>query len=105
MQKPPYQLSGDSGYTFEDVTRLRLPAGFEWACVWEAVVESVRFCADVAAKYGRTVLMEPRVGEVICSVDSLLRLIEHVDRPNLKANFDTGHSRRSERMSCWRWQS
>ena len=35
--------------------------------------------------------MEPRVGEVICSVDSLLRLIEHVDRPNFKANFDTGH--------------
>ena len=35
--------------------------------------------------------MEPRVGEVICSVDSLLRLIEHVDRPNFKANFDTAH--------------
>ena len=35
--------------------------------------------------------MEPRVGEVICSVDSLLRLIEHVKRPNFKANFDTGH--------------
>jgi sugar phosphate isomerase/epimerase len=35
--------------------------------------------------------MEPRVGEIISSVDSLLRLIEHVDRPNFKANFDTGH--------------
>lgn len=35
--------------------------------------------------------MEPRVGEVICSVDSLLRLIEHVDRPNFMANFDTAH--------------
>jgi sugar phosphate isomerase/epimerase len=35
--------------------------------------------------------MEPRVGEVICSVDSQLRLIEHVDRPNFKANFDTAH--------------
>jgi sugar phosphate isomerase/epimerase len=91
LQKPPYQLSGDSTYTFEDVTRLRLPPGFEWACIWEALVESVRFCADVAAKYERTVLMEPRVGEVICSVDSLLRLIEHVNRPNLKANFDMGH--------------
>jgi sugar phosphate isomerase/epimerase len=25
------------------------------------------------------------------SVDQALRLIEHVDRPNFKANFDTGH--------------
>lgn len=50
--------------------------GFEWACIWDALVESVRFCADVAAKYERIVLMEPRVGEVICSVDSLMRLIE-----------------------------
>lgn len=35
--------------------------------------------------------MEPRVGEAICSVDSLLRLIEHVRRPNFQANFDTAH--------------
>ena len=35
--------------------------------------------------------MEPRIGEVICSVDSLLRLIDHVGRPNFKANFDTAH--------------
>ena len=36
-------------------------------------------------------MMEPRIGETICSVDSLLRLIEHVGRDNFKANFDTGH--------------
>jgi protein FrlC len=35
--------------------------------------------------------MEPRVGEVICSADSLLRLIHDVGLPNFKANFDTGH--------------
>ena len=35
--------------------------------------------------------MEPRVGEAICSVDSLLRLIADVGRENFKANFDTGH--------------
>lgn len=90
LQAAPYQLSGDA-YKFENVTRLRLPKGFEWEKVWEAVVSSARFCADVAAEYKRTVLMEPRIGEVICSVDSLLRLIEHVDRPNLKANLDTAH--------------
>ena len=90
LQTPPYQLTGGT-YRFENVTRLRLPNGFEWQPVWETLVSSVRFCADVAAQYDRIVLMEPRVGEVICSVDSLLRLIEQVDRPNLKANLDTGH--------------
>ena len=90
LQEPPYQLSGNA-YKFENVTRLRLPNGFNWAQVWEALVASARYCADVAAEYQRIVLMEPRIGEVVCSVDSLLRLIEHVDRPNLKANLDTGH--------------
>ncbi len=91
LERRPYELSGGNAYRFENVTQLRLPPHFEWNAVWNALVESTRFCADVAAGYGRTVLMEPRVGEVICSVDSLLRLIEHVDRPNFKANFDTGH--------------
>jgi sugar phosphate isomerase/epimerase len=90
LQTPPYQLAGN-GYTFENVTRLRLPDGFDWAKVWEVQVSSARYCADLAAEYQRIVLMEPRIGEVICSVDSLLRLMEHVDRPNLKANLDSGH--------------
>jgi sugar phosphate isomerase/epimerase len=91
LERRPYQLSGKKTYRFEDVTQLRLPPGFKWQRVWDTLVESTRFCADIAAQQNRTVLMEPRVGEMICSVDSLLRLIEQVDRPNLKANFDTGH--------------
>ncbi len=91
LQSRPYGLSSNGGYKFENVTRLRVPLGFQWSEVWQALVESTRVCADVAAEYDRVVLMDPRVGEVICSVDSLLRLIEHVDRPNFKANFDTAH--------------
>jgi sugar phosphate isomerase/epimerase len=91
LQNRPYTLSSGDTYRFENVTKLRVPACFDWNAVWQALVESTRYCADVAAEHGRIVLMEPRVGEVICSVDSLLRLIEHVDRPNFKANFDTGH--------------
>jgi sugar phosphate isomerase/epimerase len=87
----PYHLGAKSGYKFADRTRVRIPAGFVWQRVWEALISSCRECAAVAAGYGKTVIMEPRVGEVICSVDSLLRLIEHVARPNFKANFDTGH--------------
>lgn len=91
LSPKPYQLGGKRKYAFANQTRVRIPAGFEWQRVWDALVESCRRCADIAAQYSKTVIMEPRVGEVICSVDSLLRLIEQVDRPNFRANFDTGH--------------
>jgi sugar phosphate isomerase/epimerase len=87
----PYSLGAKGGYAFADRTRVRIPSGFDWRRVWRALVASCQACADIGARHGKTVLMEPRVGEVICSPDSLLRLIEHVERPNFKANFDTGH--------------
>ena len=91
LSAKPYQLGGKRKYAFANQTQVRIPRGFEWAAVWDALVESCRACADIAAQHGKTVIMEPRVGEVVCSVDSLLRLIEHVDRPNFRANFDCGH--------------
>ena len=87
----PYQLGGKKKYQFADKTRVRIPLDFKWPVVWDALVTSCRECADLAARHGKTIIMEPRVGETICSVDSLLRLMEHVDRPNFLANFDTGH--------------
>jgi len=91
LSAKPYQLGGKSGYSFANQTSVRIPLGFAWKTVWDALVESCRACADIAGQYEKTVIMEPRVGEIICSPDSLLRLIEHVGRPNFKANFDTGH--------------
>jgi sugar phosphate isomerase/epimerase len=91
LSAKPYQLGGNKKYAFANQTRVRIPAGFAWQGVWNALVTSCRECADIAAQYRKTVIMEPRVGEVICSVDSLLRLIEHVARPNFQTNFDTGH--------------
>jgi sugar phosphate isomerase/epimerase len=91
LSAKPYQLGGKKKYAFANQTRVRIPPGFAWQRVWDALVASCRACADIAAQHGKTVIMEPRVGEVICSVDSLKRLIEHVGRPNFQANFDTGH--------------
>jgi sugar phosphate isomerase/epimerase len=90
-QARPYELNAGQGYSFADAGRLRIPDGFDWDSVWRGLVSSCQSCADIAAGYGKTVLMEPRVGEVICSVDSLQRLISDVGRENFKANFDTGH--------------
>lgn len=88
--KAPYKLDGGD-YSFGDRFSLTIPDGFSWPRVWENLVESCRFCAEVAKGYGKTVIMEPRVGEIICSVDSMIRLINDVDMDNFKANFDTGH--------------
>jgi sugar phosphate isomerase/epimerase len=85
----PYALGED--YKFGDVFRVRIPDDFSWDRVWAVLVESCRETARVAGALGKTIIMEPRVGEVICSVDSMLRLIEAVAMDNFKANFDTGH--------------
>ena len=85
----PYGLG--QAYKFGDVFRTRIPEGFSWAKLWDVLVESCRATATIAASHGRTIIMEPRVGEVICSVDSMIRLINDVGMKNFKANFDTGH--------------
>lgn len=89
LGQAPYQLGQD--YSFAHTSRVRIPDEFSWQQVWEVLVESCRFAAEVADQHKRKVVMEPRVGEVICSVDSLIRLVEQVDMNNFKANFDTGH--------------
>jgi len=90
LGRMPYQLDGGE-YEFGSKSRVRIPDGFSWDRVWDAVVESTRFCAEYAKSLGKVVIMEPRVGEVICSVDSMIRLLDDVGCDALKANFDTGH--------------
>ena len=85
----PYALG--EAYAIPGKTKVRIPDGFDWNDVWAALVDSSRRCAEIAADFGKTVIMEPRVGEVICTSDSLLRLIRDVGMDNFKANFDTGH--------------
>jgi sugar phosphate isomerase/epimerase len=85
----PYELN--EKYAFGDQFRLILPEGFRWQRVWDVLVESCRFAADVAKAWDCTVLMEPRVGEVVCSPDSMIQLIHDVACDNFRANFDTAH--------------
>ena len=80
-----------SAYEFPRLPRVRVPAGYDWRRVWDVQVESGREVARTAARHGKTVIMEPRVGEVICNADSLRRLVDDVGMPNFKANFDTAH--------------
>lgn len=85
----PYQLG--KKYRFGNTFQVQIPHGFSWEKVWTTLVESCTHAADICREFNRTVIMEPRVGEVICSVDSMIRLIHDVGRVNFKANFDTAH--------------
>jgi sugar phosphate isomerase/epimerase len=92
---PPVEFVGSQPYVaklkFGESYKVKLPEGFSWQKQWDALVESFQACADIARENGLTLIIEPRVGEMICSTDSMLRLMDHVARPNLKANFDCAH--------------
>lgn len=88
--RKPYALDGGE-YEYGTRSGIRIPDGFSWQKVWDAVVDGTRRCAEYAGSLGKTVIMEPRVGETVCSVDSMLRLLDDVDSKWLKANFDVGH--------------
>ncbi|MDD3655521.1 MAG: sugar phosphate isomerase/epimerase [Atribacterota bacterium] len=69
----------------------RLTPEFDWDKQWELLVENIKWAAQKANKVGLKLIIEPRVGEIISNTDSMLRLIDAVDEPNLGAILDTGH--------------
>lgn len=71
--------------------RYRLTPEFDWNQQWEVLVENIKWAAQKAKKAGLKLIIEPRVGEIISNTDSMLRLIDAVDEPNLGAILDTGH--------------
>lgn len=89
FQKIPYELG--KKYTFDLNYHVSIPTDFDYGRVWDALVDSSQQIADIALAHHLDVIMEPRVGEVICSSDSMIRLLDDVDRPNFHANFDVAH--------------
>jgi len=85
----PYKLGEQ--YNFKLDYRPTIPSHFDWNHCWSAVVESCCKACETADRFGLDVLMEPRVGEIICNSDSMLMLLKDVDHPRLKANFDFAH--------------
>lgn len=85
----PYQLGEE--YSFANTFKTKIPSDFNWSDVWNVLVESCHFSAEIAKEYGKKVIIEPRIGELICSPDSMLRLIEAVHQDNFMANIDTAN--------------
>lgn len=61
----------------------------EWAM--DTFVEGLREVAETAEEVEVDVLVEPEPDLLIETSDQFLELLEHVDSPRVKCNFDAGH--------------
>ncbi|MGB9877003.1 MAG: sugar phosphate isomerase/epimerase family protein [bacterium] len=92
---PPLKFIGDRPYKemvdFGLQFKVEIDPSFSWDEQWKVLVDTFRFCAQEARKGGLRFCLEPRVGEMICTTDGILRLMDWVGDDNLGAVFDTGH--------------
>jgi len=92
---PPLEFRGTAPYKkmvrFNERYVVRVPRGFSWSRQWDAVTDSMRRCKRAANDRGLTLLVEPRVGEIVSNTDAMLRLIEAVGPGGFGVVLDTGH--------------
>ncbi len=62
-----------------------------WSQILGLLVERTRELVDYAESRGVTIAMEPHVGAVIDKPEKMLQLLELVNSPFLKVNFDISH--------------
>jgi len=63
----------------------------EWSSVQDLLIERTRELVEYAQPRGVTIAMEPHVGASIDTPEKMLQLLELVDSPFLKINFDISH--------------
>jgi inosose dehydratase len=63
----------------------------EWDTVRDLLVERTRELVEYSQARNVTIAMEPHVGAVIDTPEKVLQLLELVDSPYLKVNFDISH--------------
>ena len=68
------------------------PVGADWDRNYDDYVEAVRACAEICAKAGTEMTIEPHPGRYLANHDGALRLLEHVNHPALGINFDPSHT-------------
>jgi sugar phosphate isomerase/epimerase len=74
---------------FQTKLRFTLPTPFDAEAYWENHLEAVRLVSDIAADHGLKLAIENHANTMTPHTESLLRLMEHADRPNLGVNLDT----------------
>ena len=83
----PYKQMMDYGIQF----KVKIAPEFSWPALWDAIVDSIGRCNDMAKKADLKFTLEPRVGELISNTDALLRLMDAVGDDNFGAVLDTAH--------------
>ncbi len=63
----------------------------EWDTKKDFLVERVGVLVDYATSRGVTIAMEPHIGAIIDTPDKVLELLEIINSPYLKVNFDISH--------------
>lgn len=69
--------------------KTKVPQGYSWDFQWKSFVNNVDEYAKVAADVGCKLQLHPRIGELVCNTDSMLRLRDAVKNENLGFIFDT----------------
>ncbi len=70
---------------------VKVPRGLDWTQNYDDYVDSLRQCADVAAKAGLRHALEPHPFRWLSSAQGMLRLIERTGAGNLGLNLDPSH--------------
>ncbi|MBA7550668.1 Inosose dehydratase [subsurface metagenome] len=92
---PPVEVTnGDlltNELSFGKQTSIRIPNNFSWKLFWDNFVNSIIRCTEIVKSNGMSLLIEPRVGEVVSNSDALIRLGELVNDEHFGVIFDTAH--------------
>jgi len=92
---PPVEVTDGNLLTNELVfgkqTHIRIPDTFSWKLFWDNFVNTIIRCTEIVKSKGMSLLIEPRVGEVVSNSDGLIRLGELVNDEHFGVIFDTAH--------------
>jgi len=76
---------------YDEVYQVIVDPQFSWQKEWEALVDGISRCNEMAKRSGLRLCLEPRVGENVSNTDAMLRLFDAIPDRNFGAVLDTGH--------------
>jgi sugar phosphate isomerase/epimerase len=63
----------------------------EWTTIKERLLNETGALVDFGAQHGVTLALEPHIGCCLCDVERTLWLLEQINSPYLKLNYDISH--------------
>jgi sugar phosphate isomerase/epimerase len=76
---------------YDEIYQVIVDPQFSWQREWDALVDGISRCNEIANRGGLKLCLEPRVGENVSNTDAMLRLFDAIPDRNFGAVLDTGH--------------